>query len=138
MHKKMFFNPRYGVLGMISYPYWFFFEFLAPTIEFFGLTAFLVFAFCGLIQWASFFSLLGCILLFGFMYSVFAILMEVLTYNQYKKKDVFILILTALLEPFAFHPFVVWSAVMGNIDYLRKKKAWGEMTRRGLGAKPAN
>lgn len=133
MHKIMFFNPRYGLLGMISYPYWFFFEFLAPAIEFMGISFFVVFAFLGLIQWVTFFTLLGCILLFGFLYSVFAILMEVLTYNQYNKKDVFKLIVAALLEPFTFHPFVVWSAIKGNIDYLRNKKKWGEMTRTGLG-----
>ncbi|MDB5223855.1 MAG: glycosyl transferase family 2 [Chitinophagaceae bacterium] len=134
MHKKLFFNPRYGVLGMISYPYWFFFEFLAPVIEFIGISCFLIFAFLGLVQWASFFTLLGCILSFGFLYSVFAILMEVLTYNQYKdQKDIFKLILTALLEPFAFHPFIVWAAIKGNIDYIRKKNKWGEMTRQGLG-----
>ena len=129
----MFFNPRYGLLGMVSYPYWFFFEFLAPIIEFLGVVSFVIFAFLGLIQWVSFFTLLGCILLFGFLYSVFAILMEVLTYNQYKQKDVFKLLITALLEPFTFHPFVVWSALKGNIDYLRKKNTWGEMTRQGLG-----
>lgn len=135
IHKKMFFNPRYGLLGMISYPYWFFFEFLAPVIEFLGLVSFLVFVGLGLIQWSSFFILLGCILSFGFLYSVFAILMEVLTYNQYKsQKDIFKLVLAAFLEPFFFHPFVVWSAVKGNIDYLRKKNSWGEMTRQGLGA----
>lgn len=133
MHKKMFFNPRYGLLGMVSYPYWFFFEFLAPIIELLGMVSFIIFASLGLIQWTSFFTLLGCILLFGFLYSVFAILMEVLTYNQYKQKDVFKLIFTALLEPFTFHPFVVWSALKGNIDYLRKKNTWGEMTRQGLG-----
>ncbi len=61
--------------------------------------------------------------------------MEVLTYNQYKKKnDVFKLVLTAFLEPFIFHPFIIWSAIKGNIDYIRKKKAWGEMTRLGLGS----
>ena len=133
MHKVMFFNPRYGLLGMVSYPYWFFFEFLAPIIEFIGISVFLVFAFCGLIQWASFFALLGCILSFGFLYSVFAILMEVLTYNQYKnQKDIFKLIITAFLEPFLFHPFVVWSAIKGNVDNLRKKNSWGVMTRQGL------
>lgn len=133
MHKIMFFNPRYGVLGMVSYPYWFFFEFLAPVIEFVGICVFIVFAFLGLVQWSTFFILLGCILLFGFLYSVFAIMMEVLTYNQYKdKKDIFKLIATAFLEPFIFHPFVVWSALLGNIDYLRKNNSWGEMTRQGL------
>jgi cellulose synthase/poly-beta-1,6-N-acetylglucosamine synthase-like glycosyltransferase/phosphoglycerol transferase MdoB-like AlkP superfamily enzyme len=139
MHKIMFFNPRYGVLGMVSYPYWFFFEFLAPVIEFVGICVFIVFAFLGLVQWSTFFILLGCILLFGFLYSVFAILMEVLTYNQYKdKKDIFKLIETAFLDPFIFHPFVVLSALKGNIDYLRKNHSWGEMTRQGLNPNQQN
>src|SRR5665647_3091947 len=139
MHKIMFFNPRYGVLGMVSYPYWFFFEFLAPVIEFVGICVFIVFAFLGLVQWSTFFILLGCILLFGFLYSIFAIMMEVVTYNQYKdKKDIFKLIVTAFLEPFIFHPFVVWSALSGNIDYLRKNHSWGEMTRQGLNSNQQN
>lgn len=136
LHRKMFFNPSYGVLGMISYPYWFFFEFLAPIIEFVGFIALVVFAVMGLMDWNFFLALLGFILCFGFLYSVFAILMEVLTYNQYKKRnEIFSLMLTAFLEPFIFHPFVVWSAVKGNIDLLRKKNAWGEMTRTGFAGK---
>lgn len=136
MHKIMFFNPRYGILGMISYPYWFFFEFMAPLIEFIGFIGLIAFAVLGLIDWPFFFALLGFILSFGFLYSVFAILMEVLTYNQYKKrKEIFNLILTAFLEPFIFHPFVVWSAVRGNIDLIRKKNSWGEMTRQGFATK---
>ena len=59
--------------------------------------------------------------------------MEVQTYNQYKSgKDIFNLIATAFLEPFIFHPFVVWSALQGHIDYFKKKNSWGEMTRQGL------
>ncbi|MEO7049792.1 MAG: glycosyltransferase, partial [Ferruginibacter sp.] len=138
-HRIMFFNPRYGLLGMVSYPYWFFFEFLAPIIEFVGFTAFLIFAMAGLIEWGTFLLLLGCIISFGFLYSLFAILMEVLTYNQYKsKKDFWGLVTTAFLEPFLFHPFVVWAAIKGNIDYLKKKHTWGEMTRQGLGSTDAS
>lgn len=133
IHRKMFFNPRYRVLGLISYPYWFFFEFLAPLIEFVGFCAFLLFCALGLMDWSFFFALLGFIFSFGFLYSTFAILMEVLTYNQYKKgKYILQLMATAFLEPILFHPFVVWSAVRGNIDLLRKKKSWGEMTRTGF------
>jgi cellulose synthase/poly-beta-1,6-N-acetylglucosamine synthase-like glycosyltransferase len=132
-HKAMFFNPRYGLLGMVSYPYWFFFEFLAPIIEFVGLIFFFVLAWLGLVQWAYFFILLACILSFGFLYSAFAVLMEVLTYNQYKGKyDILKLFIAAFLEPIVFHPFIVWSAIKGNLDYLRRKNSWGEMTRRGL------
>ncbi len=132
-HQKMFFNPKYGLLGMVSYPYWFFFEQLAPLIEFAGIIAFIVFAFMGMVSWSVFFILLGCVFLFGFLFSVFAILMEVQTYNQYKsEKDNFKLIATAFLEPFIFHPFIVWSALRGHIDYFRNKNSWGEMTRQGL------
>jgi len=133
LHKVMFFNPKYGRLGMISYPYWFFFEFLAPIVEFLGLLSFVIFVLMGLIHWSFFIGLLLFIFSFGFLYSVFAILMEVLTYNQYKSsKDLLMLIITAFLEPFIFHPFVVWSAIKGNIDLLRKKNSWGEMTRQGF------
>lgn len=133
IHRKMFFNPRYGILGMVSYPYWFFFEFLAPIIEFFGFFAFLIFAISGFIAWGAFFLILGFILGFGLLYSVFSIFMEVITYNQYKKqKDIWRLIQTAIAEPFLFHPFVVWSAIKGNIDLIRRKNSWGEMTRQGF------
>ncbi len=88
IHRKMFFNRRYRVLGLLSYPYWFFFEFLAPLVEFTGFCAFLIFCLLGLMDWPFFFALLGFIFSFGFLYSTFAILMEVLTYNQYKKRKI--------------------------------------------------
>jgi peptidoglycan-N-acetylglucosamine deacetylase len=132
-HKNMFFNPKYGLLGMLSYPYWFFFEMCAPVIEFFGFVCFFLFAAFGMLDWGFFFVYFLFIVSFGYLYSAFAILMEVITYHQYKRRtDILILLLTALTEPFYFHPFVVWSAIKGYIDYFRKKKSWGEMTRLGF------
>jgi biofilm PGA synthesis N-glycosyltransferase PgaC len=135
-HRKMFFNPRYRVLGLVSYPYWFFFEFLAPLIEFIGFVAFCIFAILGLMDWPFFLALLLFIYSFAAVFSVFAILMEVMTYNQYKKRrEIMSLMLTALLEPLIFHPFTIWAAVKGNIDLLRKKNSWGEMSRQGFAKK---
>jgi biofilm PGA synthesis N-glycosyltransferase PgaC len=132
-HRIIFFNPRYGLLGMLSYPYWFFFEFLSPIVEFVGIFGFLIFSIFGFVNWMFFITLTAFIYSFGFLYSVFAILMEVLSYNQYKRRrDILNLILTAFLEPLIFHPFVVWSAIKGNIDLVRKKNAWGDMTRQGF------
>ena len=136
IHKKMFFNRRFGILGILSYPYWFFYELLAPLIEFFGFVFLTIFAMAGYISWPFFLLLLAFILSFGFLYSVFAILIEVLTFNQYKRRtDILKLILMAFAEPVFFHPFVVWSAVRGNLDFIRKKKSWGEMTRQGFNNK---
>ncbi|HVS90741.1 MAG TPA: glycosyltransferase [Mucilaginibacter sp.] len=133
-HKKMFFNPSYGILGMLSYPYWFFFEFLAPIIEFFGILGLIYYCFEYAVNWQAVSIMIGVICL-GILYSIFAILMEVLTYHQYKqKKEILNLVLAAILEPFVFHPFVVWSAVAGNFDLMRKNNSWGEMTRQGFTA----
>lgn len=138
LHRKMFLNPRYGVLGLVSYPYWVFFEFLAPLVEAIGFLGFCIFACLGLMDWPFFFALLVFIYTFAAVFSVFAILMEVMTYNQYKKRrEIVSLLLTAMAEPLFFHPFLIWSAVKGNIDLLRKKKAWGEMSRQGFASKKA-
>ena len=132
LHKVMLFNPRYGILGMLSYPYWLFFEFLAPIIEFFGTIGMIYYCFTYAINWSAILILIG-VLCLGILYSIFAIMMEVLTYNQYRgRKDILGLVGVAILEPFVFHPFVVWSAIRGNIDLLRKRNSWGEMTRTGL------
>lgn len=133
-HKKMFFNPRYGLLGMLSYPYWFFFEMMAPFIEFFGFLVFLVLAITGMVNWPVFFSFLIFIISFSFLYSAFAIFMEVITYNQYKKRiEILKLLLSSFTEPFIYHPFIVWASIRGIADLRRKKKSWGEMTRQGFG-----
>ena len=133
MHKKMFLNPDYRLLGSLSYPYWFFFEMLGPLIEFIGFAVFVILALLGLIDWDFFFIFLGFIVCFGQTYSIFAIYMEVATYYQYKRKrDILNLMLTAISEPFYFHPFIVFSALKGYIDLIKKKSQWGEMTRQGF------
>lgn len=135
-HSVMFFNPKYRLLGMLSYPYWFFFELCAPVIEFSGFIFFCIFAWTGFLDWGFFFSFLIFIICFGYLYSAFAILMEVFTFNQYKRRiDILRLMLTGLTEPFYYHPFVVWSAIKGYLDLIKKKKGWGEMTRQGFAKK---
>ncbi|MES2003685.1 MAG: sulfatase-like hydrolase/transferase [Bacteroidota bacterium] len=135
-HKIMFFNPRYHLLGMLSYPYWFFFEMCAPVIEFFGFIFFFIFTWTGFLDWGFFFSFFLFIVCFGYLYSSFAILMEVITFNQYKRRiDILRLLLTGLTEPLYYHPFVVWSAIKGYLDLIKKKKGWGEMTRQGFAKK---
>ncbi len=133
IHRVMFFNPKYRILGLVSYPYWFIFELCAPIIEFFGFFAFICFAVTGYIDWSFFFVFFFFIICFAYLYSLFAILMEVYSFNQYKRRvDIFRLLLTALSEPFYFHPFIVWSGIRGLINLIVNENGWGEMTRQGF------
>lgn len=133
-HRKIGFNPKYNVLGLISYPYWFFFERLAPIVEFVGIIYFAVLIATNKIRWDYAFGFIILAYLFTVIFSLIAIITEELTYHQYKKKGTGIHLITiAFLEPFVNHPFVLYAAIRGNIDYyFNKKKKWGEMTRKGM------
>ncbi|WP_373518372.1 glycosyltransferase [Pricia sp.] len=133
-HKDMLFNSKYGRLGLLSYPYWFFYEWLAPLMEFFGFFTVLFFAYVGILNWDFFIAITVTIYLFSVMFSFYAILWEVYSYNEYKKtKDILILMFCALVEPLFFHPIVVWSAVRGNCKKLfRVKAGWGSQVRKGF------
>ena len=133
LHKKLLLNPKYGVLGIISIPYWFFFEWMAPIIEFGGFILLIVFAILGYVNWPFFFVLLILVYVFSVLFSILSIVFEELSFPQYRKPtDIFKLILTAMAEPILAHPRMVWWAIMGNIDLIKGKKNWGEMTRTGF------
>tara|TARA_R110002167_G_scaffold120166_5_gene297848 strand:+ start:4464 stop:5894 length:1431 start_codon:yes stop_codon:yes gene_type:complete len=133
-HKDMFFNSKYGRLGLISYPYWFFYEWLAPILEFFGFITVVLFTYLGILNWEFFIAITATVYLYSVMFSFYAILWDVYSYNEYKKtKDILILMCCALIEPFIFHPIVVWAAIKGNFKKLFKIKAgWGSQVRKGF------
>lgn len=137
LHKNIFMNPEFGFMGLVSYPYWVFFEWLAPLIEVLGVLYFMTIAFLGEPNWPFFYIMLFFVYFFSVTFSTYAILFDHLAYHRYKKKRmIFKLILTSWLDPVFYHPLVVYWGIRGNIDYfIRKKKSWGKMTRVGF-AKP--
>ncbi len=133
-HRKIGFNPNYNILGMLSFPYWFFYERMAPVIEFVGIIYFGILIMTDKIRWDYAFCFIVLAYLFTVIFSLIALITEETTYNQYKKKGTGIkLVKIAFLEPFVIHPFILYAAIRGNIDYyFNKKKKWGEMTRKGM------
>ena len=121
-------------LGMLSYPYWFFFERLAPVIEVVGLFYFGILILLNLVRWDYSIAFITLAYLFTVFFSLIALVTEELTYHQYKKKGTgFRLLRIAFLEPIVTHPFILYAAIRGNIDYyFNKNKKWGEMTRKGM------
>jgi cellulose synthase/poly-beta-1,6-N-acetylglucosamine synthase-like glycosyltransferase len=134
LHKDLFFNPKYGVMGMFSHPYWVFFEWLAPIIETIGILYFIIIALFGYPNWPFFSVTLFFVYFFSVSFSTYAILFDHLIFHRYRKKSmIFKLLVTSWIEPFFYHPMVTWWALRGNWDYfVRKKKVWGNMTREGF------
>lgn len=136
MHKSLMFNPKYGILGMLSYPFWMLFEWFAPVVESIGIIYFIILAVFGQPNWSFFFLLLAFVYTFAISMSTWAVLFEEMTFHKYKqKREVLKLILTGILEPIFFHPLTVYWSMRGNIDYLRGIRSWGKMDREGFQGK---
>ena len=132
-HRNVFFNPNYGIMGLVSYPFWFLYEWLAPIIEATGLIFSVVLWATGNLNTTVFWLLLAMVYSYAVCLSCLAIWVDQKTYMQYRsKRDLVRLVVIALIEPLFYHPFTVYSSICGNIDYLRGKKGWGSMTRQGL------
>lgn len=133
-HKKAFFNPKYKVFGMLSFPYWVFFEWLAPLLEFGGILYYVYLILTNQITWVYAIVLLLFIYSFSVMITIISILWDELMGMKYeKKREVFKLCLAAIVEPFAYHPLSLFFSLRGNwFFFARKKLHWGEMTRQGF------
>ncbi|MDT0643734.1 glycosyltransferase family 2 protein [Zunongwangia sp. F363] len=134
IYKYLFLNPRFRHMGMLYFPYWLIFEFGAPLVEFFGVIAIMVFAFMGLIKWSSAILIYAFIYLLGCLFSTAAVFMYVKSFDHYTKpKQVVELLLAAYLEPFLYHPVLVYGQMKGYYKKLFKiKSGWGVMTRKGF------
>jgi len=133
-HRKLFFNRKYGKLGMLGYPYWLMFEYLAPIFEFLGILWFLGLVISGNLNWPFFLLLSGFVYFFAVSLSIWSVLFEEMTFHKYEKQsDILKLIGVAFLEPLFYHPLVMLMSVKGNLDKLLKRNTWGKMERKGFG-----
>lgn len=137
-HNKMFLNPKYGLIGMVSFPNWVVFEWLAPVIEFIGLIYFAILLYMGLVNMYVFITLTIFVLTFSIMYSLFAIFFEAYTYHKYKGVRYLVQTISLLfLEMIIYQPLNMLFSLSGHFDFYFKKnnKKWGVMTRTGFSKK---
>lgn len=133
LHRPIRFNPKYGILGMLAYPFWNVFEKMAPLIELLGILYTLTLIVLGDFSAFYFFALYTMLYLLSLLVSSFSILYEQVAYHNYKdKKDLHKLIYIVLIEPFVIHPKVVFWGIKGHIDFIKGIGGWGQMIRVGF------
>ena len=143
VHRKMMLNPRYGKVGMLTFPYNFFFELLAPIIECLGIIYYIFLGLTGQVNWPYAIILLIFVYTYSVMISTLAILWDQLTFQYYKTwTDVLRISSMVFVEMILYHPLIVIFALRGYIFFLTNRKhSWGNMQRQGFkkaaDAKPA-
>lgn len=133
-HRRLLFNRKYKRLGLISMPYTFLFEFLAPIIETVGLGMTVYLAFTGGISWFSFFVTFLAIYVFSYMLSTFVVFYDYILGSSYTSRMSYLkLLLAAVFEPIIYHPLIVISSLVGYYRYITRQKAvWVSMERTGM------
>lgn len=138
LHKKILLNPSYKRLGLVVFPYSFFFEFMAPIIEFLGILYYIYIVVTGQINVPNALWLLLFVYLYSVMVTVISLYWDQLVNRSYKTwKEVFGLSLMAFLEPLVYHPLIVFFALKGYFFFITgRKHSWGNMQRQGFGQQP--
>lgn len=133
-HSKMLLNPSYGRMGLIVMPFNFFFELLAPVVEFLGMIYYIFMTIFNLINWKYALVLLLFVYTYTVMITTISILWDQITFRYYKTwKEVFYLCVTPFMEFFLYHPLIVFFSLRGYYFFLTgKKHTWGDMQRRGF------
>ncbi len=127
----MTFNPRYTVVGMLTWAANVLFEFIAPIIEFAGWFIIPLAWFLGVLNVEAFVWLLLLAFGMGLLNTLNALLLDE-SYGYFDTKtDTARLLVMALIENFGFRQLTVWwriRAMLGGAAV----KSWGNMERRGF------
>ncbi|WP_102261671.1 glycosyltransferase family 2 protein [Mesobacillus jeotgali] len=133
IHRKLTFNPKYGLIGFVSFPYFWIVEFLGPIVELSGYIYIVISLFAGgiYLEFAILIFLLSC--LYGSIFSAFAILLEEWSLRKYPRiTDLLKLFLYSLTETIWYRPLTVFWRCQGIWQMIRGERGWGEMKRKGV------
>jgi cellulose synthase/poly-beta-1,6-N-acetylglucosamine synthase-like glycosyltransferase len=132
-HRRMLLNPRYGVTGLLVYPYYAFVELLAPVIEAVGLLSLVLGLAFGVVDWS--FAALFYLTAYGLgtALTAFTLILEDLSFHRYNSfRDRALLFWWALLENMGYRQLTVYWRLRGLWKFMRGRKDWGAMERKGF------
>ena len=133
LHKRMLFNPRYGTVGMFAFPYFVLFELIGPFIETLGYLVVIASFVLGILDADFFLMFLAVAILYGMFLSIAAVLLEEISFRRYPGWiDLTKLLAYSILENFGYRQLLSAMKVKAFWDAIRRRRAWGQMQRRGF------
>ena len=132
-NRRMMLNPRYGLPGLLAFPYQVFVELFGPVVELVGIVAIAASAALGILGSSALLYMLLVGYLAGTSISVAAVLLEELTFRRYASLGELLRLLAyAFFDFFPYRQFLLVCRVLGMVDYLRRPKTWGAQRRTGF------
>jgi len=136
-NRVMILNPKYGRIGMVAAPYYFFLEVIGPLIEALGYVTFLAAVLLGRASGPYVLAFLAVSFALGISLSFAAVGLEELSFRRYPRiRDLLTLLAVAVAENVGYRQLSIWWRLRGMIAKLRGATGWGVMERKGF-ADPA-
>jgi hypothetical protein len=136
--RNMLFNPRDGVIGMVSFPFFFFGEMLAPLIELLGYVMAGAALVSGRFDGSFAVLFLAVSVGYGALLSFWTVLLEQMTFRRYQDTNDFWRMLGfALLENVGYRQLTAWWRLKAFYNFAKGERGWGKMVREGFRGSPA-
>lgn len=130
-HRYIFLNPKYGVVGLISYLYYLVYEMLSCILDVVGLVIVLTSYFIGLLNKEFLITFLLIYIVYSAIISITAIVLDNYIFREkLTLVEIIKLILFAILESFGYRQLCSWYRISGFIGYRKSKYQWGKIKRK--------
>jgi cellulose synthase/poly-beta-1,6-N-acetylglucosamine synthase-like glycosyltransferase len=137
-HRRVLLNPRYGAMGLVSYPYFLFVELLAPVVEAVGLAGAVAGIAMGTINGDFALALFLAAYGLGAALTAATLAMEEVSFHRYERmRDRLALLGWTLVENLGYRQLTVYWRLRGLLGFLRGRTDWGAMERTGFAADPS-
>jgi len=126
--KFMFFNPKYGTVGMITYPYFFFFEYITPLIEVLGIITIVLSFIFKIINVYFFIFYLLVYMGFNLVVTIVSLFLEKKMFkDSMPNQNMTELLFYCILESFGYRQLC--SLFRVSAFFPNNKNKWGTMVR---------
>jgi len=131
-HSEMLFNRKYGVAGMLSFPFQVYVEGLGAGVEFLGYFMVPIALLFGMLPPTLWILFVFVGLMYGGFLSVGAVLLEELTYRRYPSfRDLMNLLLFAFLENLGYRQMVLLFRFQGVVRFVMGFRQWEKVVHVG-------
>jgi len=143
IHRRMIFEPAYGITGLIGLPYYFIFELLSPLIKIFTFIFIIFSAIYGLInyKWAIL-MIFSVLLITAVILSSITAIIENWSQHQHAVNrdtlryksflDWLWLMVAGILAEFSYSFYKIAAQTNGLINFIRRKNNWNKFARKGI------
>ena len=132
-HRRLLLNPRFGVLGLLAFPYFFFLEMLGAAVEVGGYVTFVIAVALHRAHAPYVIAFLMLAFVLGIALSIAAVGLEELGFRRYRRvRDLLAMFGLAVIEGLGYRQLNTFWRARGLWSALRGKRGWGEMTRRSF------